>query len=403
MKSTVKATAIAAILCGTIIVFGCGIIPKTVNIPVVNQTGVTITHVYIRDAGTANWGTLLNQSIRTRTVQKTSYDNKGRAYTYNTYEYVKDQYGNNIYDIQNLANGYPYNYRFNAPRTSDGETPQLKSIDIKFVDVNGFAYGKSNVNLTNVERIIIAQSDIYPILTMQNNTGFPINITNPITKAIGNGASAAYQMPELTNDRRHIVSYSINDYRFDKEVMLNNSTTLALTDRPPTITVQNNTGFPITITSPFSQTVADGSSSNRHPKNSKNNPKHIISYNSGTFRYNKEVTLNEEDVILTLGENDRPPIVILENHTGNTINMAFIRNAGTEWGNSLTSEGTSADVRVGSFTNKESKKIWLGFINGLSPDKYDFRLDDIQNNSYVKLHKEIIKDTTLTFTPKDKP
>ena len=64
MKSIVKATAVALVLCGAIIVFGCAIIPKTVNIPVVNQTGVTITDVYIRDAGTADWGTVSNKKAR---------------------------------------------------------------------------------------------------------------------------------------------------------------------------------------------------------------------------------------------------------------------------------------------------------------------------------------------------
>jgi hypothetical protein len=375
---------------------GCAF-PRSVSRPIVNNTGVAITQIYIRDAGTADWKTKVNQRARTR--QKTVYTQNG---SYNTYEYVTDYNGEIIYDTYDLDNGGTYPYSVKAPSTSDGQTPEYKSIDVKLVDANGFAYGKNNVNLTHVESIVITKNDMYPILTMQNNTGFPISITQPNTENIDNGYSTTYQIPELTNNRRHVVSYSIGSYRFDKEAMLNNHATLSLTDRPPTVTVKNNTGFPITINKPFSQSVADGSSSDKYPKSSRNANKQIISYNSGTYTYNKEVMINDEDVTLTLTENDRPPVITIVNNIGNTVNMVFIRDAGADWGNSVTS-GTSADVRLGSFTNKESKKIWLGFLPGLKPDRYDLRLDDIQNNSYVKFNEQITKDMTVIFTPKDKP
>jgi hypothetical protein len=380
-------------------IFGCASFPRSVSRPIVNSTGVAISQVYIRDSESANWGTKVNQ--RARTTTKTVYTQQG---SYQQTVYVTNYDGSYIYDTYDLNNGETYPYSFRAPGASDGQTPQYKSIDVKFIDDNGVAYGKNNVNLTHVESIVITKNDMYPILTMQNNTGFPINISikSESTGNINDGSSARYQIDELTDDRRHVVSYSIGDYRFDKEVMLNNHTTLSLTDRPPTVIVKNNTGYPITINKPFSQSVADGSSSDKYPKSSRNANKQIISYSSGTYTYNKEVMINDEDVILTLTENDRPPVITIVNNIGNTVNMVFIRDAGADWGNSVTS-GTSADVRLGSFTNKESKRIWLGLLPGLKPDRYDLRLDDIQNNSYVKFNEQITKDMTVTFTPKDKP
>jgi hypothetical protein len=419
MKSIIKAAAATAVLSGIAIVFGCAI-PKTHRSLIVNNTGATITQIYIRDAGEANWGTHVNREIRT-TEEFATCRQCGSSGCYEVSctktVHVRDQYGNYVYDTKNLVNGDSYNYSFRVPKTAEGETPQLKSIDVKLVDANGIIYGKNNVNLAQVGSIVITQSDMYPILTVQNNTGFPISITSPSTEDIGNENSAmVYQMPELKDDRAHIVSYSIGGYSFNKEVTLNNHTTINLTDRPPTITVKNNTGFPITITSPFNQMVANGASSDKYPKNSRNaNPKHIVSYNSGYVEFKKEAMLDNEDVVITLTEKDRAPIVTVLNNTGNTVNLVFLRNPGSNWPEQnilsiklkedgmidTTNIATQAGERRGSFTNKETFRFWLGNLR-VKLGKYDIRIDDIKNESYVKNGVEIIEDMTLTFTPKDK-
>jgi len=419
MKSIIKTAAITAVLSTVLIVLGCVAMRKAARRPVINNTGATITQVYIRDSGTASWGEHLNRIARTTTVigtcrqcsNKSCYDVSCEKTVY-----VKDQYGNIVYDTQNLADGGSYPYFVDVPSASDGQSPQLKSVDVKLVDANGFIYGKNNVNLTNIESIVITQNDMYPTLTMQNNTGFPINIVSPIATNVNNGSYAVYQVSELGNSERNIISYSIGDYRFDKDVMLNGRQTIVLTERPPTLTVQNKTGYPITITNPFRQMVIDGASSEMYPKSSRSSNKQIISYNSGTFTYNKEAIINDEDVVITLTEKDRPPIVTVLNNTGNTVNIVFLRTPGSNWPDQnmltlklkddgtidSTQAATQASERRGSITNKETFRFWLGNLN-VKPNKYDVRLDDVKNDPYVKNNVQITKDTVLTFTQKDKP
>jgi len=395
---------IVALFCVTAIIWGCASLPRTLSFPIVNSTGANIVQIYIRDTGTMSWG----QRVRMQPAKYT-YTQSG---SYQVSEYVRDYSGNIDY---NLANGNIYHYSFVAPRVSDGQTPQYKSIDIKFVDANGYVYGKNNVNLTNITQVVINPSDMYPMLTMQNNTGFPISINSPITKSISDGSSARY-IPESRDYEKHTVSYSIGDYVFNNEVYLNWHINLALTERPPVVTVHNNTGYPITINSPFWQIVDNGASSYRYPKKSINTNSQNISYNSGTFTYNKAVTVNNEDVVLTLTEADRPPIITIENNTGNTVNLVFLRNHTTsDWGHNIIgipldstgianiAVGTASDVRRGSFTNKENFKVWLGSFPANSSFKYDIRIDDVNGNPYVKSNEGITKDMTLTFTHKDKP
>ena len=417
-----KIAKVAVIMSAVLMFIGCASFPRSVSRPIVNNTGTVIAKVYIKDSEAASWGIHSNRVAQTTTQSATCKHCTGgkNGGCYDVYctqtVYVKDREGNIVYDTKNLDNGESYDYRFSAPGASDGQPVQYKSIDIKFVDVNGFVYGKNNVNLTNNERIVITRDDLYPVLTMQNNTGFPISIASPISENIGNNSSTIYQIPELKDDRKHIVSYSISGYRFDKEVVLDGHTTLSLTDRPPTVTIKNNTGYPITINSPFSEFVANGGSSSKFPKSNRNINSQIISYHSGLVEYKKEVIVDNEDVVLTLTEKDRPPIVTVLNNTGNTVNLVFLRNPGSNWPEhnilSLklkedgtldnTTVATQAGERRGSFTNKETFRFWLGNLN-VKPDKYDIRIDDVQGSPYVKNNVHITEDMILTFTPKDKP
>jgi len=418
MKSIIKAAALTAILSTVVIVLGCAIIPRNVSRHIVNGTGATIAQVYIRESGTGGWGVHVNRTIRTK-EESYSCQQCTKNGCYNTYctrtVYVRGSDGDYVYDTNPLSNGSPYDYRFKAPDTAKGES--YKSIDIKLVDNSGFAYGRNNINLQSSERIVITQNDMYPVLTMQNNTGFPISIANPISEHLDNYASTRYQMPELKNDRRHSVSYSIGNYMFDKEVILDRHTTLSLTDRPPTVTVKNNTGFPVSINSPFNEYVGNGGSSQKFPKYNRNMNKQIISYHSGLVEFKKEVTIDEEDVVLTLTEKDRAPVVTILNHTGQTVNLIFLRNPGSSWPeqNILsiklkedgtldnTNVGTQAIERKGSFTNKESFRFWVGNLSNIKPDRYDIRIDDVKGDPYVKNNLRITEDTTLTFIPSDKP
>ena len=400
-----KRMRILKVLAVFVIVSGCAIFPLYVSRNLVNGTGSIIDKVYIRNAGTGSWGEQRNRQPRTGT------NSDGTTY------YVRDYAGNYVYDTYELSNGSGYKYSYQIPRVPEGQTTQHKTIDVKFVNKNGIAYGKNNIDLALVERVVITEQDMYPALVMQNNTGFPIDITSPVAKNIDVEERAGYQMPELNNDRKHTVSYSVGNYKFNKEVVLDSPLLeLSLTDRPPTITVQNSTGYPVTIKSPFGEMVANGNNSKRYPKNSNNaNPKHVISYSCGQMEYNKEVMLDNEDVVATL--TDRPSLVTIVNNTGNTVNLVFLRNSGSNWPDQnmltiklkedgmldTTNAQTQAGERRGSFTNKENFRFWMGNVRGLKAGTYDIRIDDVQGNPYVKSNIKITRDTTLTFTPKDKP
>jgi len=266
--------------------------------------------------------------------------------SYTVKEYVLDSDGRYIYDRYDIPAGETYPYSFSVPKVPEGQTPQLKSVDVKLVDNRGVVYGKNNIDLAHVERIVITSDDMYPMLNVQNNTGFPVYINAPNTGIIGNGNSVAiYQIKVL------------------------------------------------------------GSAENV-----------VVSYNSGTFSYRKDVTVGNEHTVLTLTENDRPPIVNILNNTEKTINLVNLRNSGGRWDgvNILTLDlkedgtvenlgvGTQAGERRGSLTNKEAFNFWLGNLK-VNPGSYDIRLDNVQGDSYVKNNVQITGDVTLTFTQEDKP
>ncbi len=380
-----------------------------------NNTGAVISQVYVRNTGQDTWGGYRNAKARTR-QELAGYYNNGQPY-YSTV-YVRDANDNIVYDRVDVPNGSSYSHTVTAIGETKEDTPTLPNIDIKVVDSNGVVYGKYNIDLATTERVTFTSADRHPTLTMQNNTGFPVNITSPGTRTINNGASVGYQLPELTSDRKVTVSYSINNYTFSQEVNLDTNVTIPLTERPPTITVRNNTGYPITITSPFNQTVSNGNASNGYPKQSRTaNARHTITYTSGSWSYTKEVMLENEDVTITLTEADRPPVVTILNNTGSTVNLVFLRNPNTNWPNTnilalrlkedgtvdTVAAGTGADVRAGSFTNRETTRFWLGNIQGVTrADRYDIRIDDVNNASYVKSNIQITGDVTLTFTASDR-
>jgi len=381
-------------------------------IEIVNNTGAVISDVYVRDTGENIWGGPKNGRARTK-QEETDYHGL-RAYST---VYVRDSNGQIIYDKTDIANGYSYSHTVIVYGTEENPPTLPPNIDIKVIDSNGIVYGKYNVDLATTGRVTFTSTDMHPILTMQNNTGLQISITSPSTATVLNGDSAAYQMPELITDRNHTVSYSVNNYTFSQEVTLDSHKTVTLTERPPAIIVKNNTGYPIVITSPWTQIVSNGSASSYVKQQSRTaNERHTVIYTSGSWKYTKEVMLDNEDVTLTLTENDRPPVITIQNNTGSTINIVFMRVQGSlNWPNEniltlrlnedgtldTVDAGTGAGVRAGSFTNRESFRFWLGNFP-VSPDRYDIRIDDVNSASYVKSNIQITSDITLTYTQSDK-
>ena len=423
IKSIIKAVAAGAFLISTVVaISGCtppppppidleslGLGSSDLGPPIINNTGVALTHIYIRTAGNTDWEEFRHTSFpRNKSTCLLNSNNSNDFFE-------KGSDGKAVLD-NSLDDGKMYCSMLFIMLSQPQHYKFGKIIDIKCVDVNGFVYIKSNISVDPklTERIVITGDDMSPMLIITNNTGLPINLTSPVTVNIGVGGSQT--ITEFTNSKQ-FVSYSIGSYRFDKEVILDKpQVNLSLTDRPPTVTVQNNTGYPITITAPFSEAVHNGGTSSKYPKNSVNeNP--VISYICGTFAYTRETVIDNEDIVLTLTEKDRPPVVTLLNNTGNTVNIVFLRNTGSNWPEQnmltlklktdgtldTTQAATQAGERRGSFTNKETFRFWMGNVKGLKPGSYDIRLDDVQGNPYVKSGVHITEDATLTFTPKDKP
>jgi hypothetical protein len=186
--------------------------------------------------------------------------------------------------------------------------------------------------------------------------------------------------------------------------VIDNSAPIIFTaqDRLPQLTIQNNTGYRIRITAPYSERMDNGQSFSFPPELGDLGKNFTYVYDIGnTYQYEEQVTINNDDVTLTFTK--RPPEVTIENNTGNTVNNIFVRNPGTNWltENLLNPSTAQSTERRGSITNRESFKLGLGNVN-IKPDRYDIRLDDVQGNSYVKSNVQITRDMTLTFTQSDK-
>jgi hypothetical protein len=365
-----------------------------------NETGNGIRFVYVRDTGTTAW--------------KNPYDGSTG--------YKEGEYVGRKEEIEVLV-FFDYNFMYS-------ETPPNKpNQDIRIIDYNGRIFTKYNVpivyNTTIVkpfsseaptikrsDAITFTAQDRHPVLVMQNQTGFPIRIATPVTQAVNNGAAANWSLPELNQNRNITVNYSVNDFTFTKNVNLNADITLPLTEKPPAVTVVNNTGYPVTVSIPFNNAIPNGGRF-VYLKPNRNANLVQVTYSIGSVAYTEQVTVNNDDVTLALTK--KPPVVTIVNNTGNTVNLVFIRNPDTNWSaqNLLTlqlrPDGTldttqaaaQAGERRGSITNRENFRFWLGNVN-LKPDRYDIRIDDVQNNSYVKRNVQITNDMTLTFTQSDK-
>jgi len=185
-------------------------------------------------------------------------------------------------------------------------------------------------------------------------------------------------------------------------------------DKQPMLTIQNNIGYDIRITTPVERNINNETSTFCFP-DLRQNQTITVTYDIGLAQYDEQVTITNEDVTLTLTRG--PPVVTIENNTGNTVNFIYVRNPDANWPNQnlltrrvifkregwvLEDQSTMLSTeRRGSITNRESFKLWLGNTN-LKPDRYDIRIDDVQGNSYVKSNVQITQDMTLTFTPSDK-
>jgi len=374
-----------------------------------NETGSTVMRVFIRDTGTTDWGSVKNVRARTNSDGIILRRQDGSVAYYDEFT-MNDR--TQVIFFQDFNNS---------------ETPRhVRNKDIQIFDNNNMSYTKINVpihfntskkvdlflvtiptTITASDPIIFTARDKDPIMTVLNNTGFTVRIG---TRTLSNGDSTSTQIQRGTTQGNFSVNYSINDYSFSKEVEVSSGTSVVLTERPPILTVINNTGFSLSVTRPFRQGIESGGRY-LHAKQSRSvNSLHIISYQIGNASYEEQVALNDADATITLTK--RPPTITIINNIGATINMIWLRIPGAPaWtGGNINIRGGTVHLGTGqaqtgdlsgSIINGDSMRIWMGNIT-LSGEVFDVRLTDVNNVDYVRSNVQLSRDMTLTFTQRDK-
>jgi len=265
------------------IVGGCATMIESMTKPtsylVVNNTGRPIIHMYKRDTGTLDWGNVIVQES-TANIDNTHSFMFINADDQNRRELIRELYL--------IPRGGSFRFYSNTG-----------VVDIKVIDDRDMSYGIHNVNidtlLTSSEPFIsISSENLYPTLTIQNLTGYTVNITSPnefffmqrpVTQMktgrekirnprkletdyryrwldrrdlptppqdilkIDNNESAIYQLQELSNPRDIIISYFIStlngDSHFSIPVNLDTLSIYNLKELPPKLTVKNSTNYSI--------------------------------------------------------------------------------------------------------------------------------------------------------------
>ena len=303
-----------------------------------NETGFTVTEVYIRDTGTTDWGNVRNVQARR--------DSEGRVIRYEDGSVA-------YWDRTNMNHGTQISF-FNGGYS---ETPdKVGNKDIAIKDSNGLLYMKYNIPITFTSKkyslfglgqeetlatsapITFTEKDRLPMLYVVNQTGYPLTLISPVKNSINDKGRVQFQPMEV--NRSIDIIYSIGQAQYTEQVtMKNEDTTVTLTKRPATLTITNNVGA--TINNIFLRIPGSPS---------------------------------------WIGGN----IVI----RGGTVQLGAAGGAQTQ------------DIS-GSIVNKDSMKIWLGNIP-ISGNIFDIRLVDVQTNEYIKRNVQITNDMTLNFTLADK-
>ena len=373
-----------------------------------NETGAVITEVYHRNVGEERWGHIRNAGL----MDTSAEHSPGRS------SQVRQINNNQVSGLDGFK--------------VDKPLPVYK--DIRLVDSNGFRYTKLNARLEYdkfnfgnedwrrgegfTNPIVFTVNDRHPILTLINQTGLSVRITTPVNRVLEQGHRTTYPLPEPTSEKKVTINYSIVDYTFTNDVELNSDITFTLTERPPFLTVINNTGLPVSITQPFRQTLSNNESV-VYPKQSRTTPPlHTIYYRSSTISYSEEVTINESDASLTLTK--RPAIVTILNNSSATMVNVQVRPSGGAgaWDSinilsiQLNEDGTAVrrdidgvtqyvtDLR-GSIIHGDTFRFWMGNLD-LGDGTYDIRVDDVHGMAYLKRNVHIASDIELNFTANDK-
>ncbi|WP_461255337.1 hypothetical protein [Treponema sp. R80B11-R83G3] len=248
-----------------------------------------------------------------------------------------------------------------------------------------------------------------PIITVINQTGQQVSLTAPVAAVsnINSGEKTEFLAPALNQVIN--ITYRIGQVQFTEQAIMDNAdVTVTLTKSPLTLTVINQTGYQVFVTTPISSNIDIGARTGFLVPPASNID---ITYSIGQAQYTEKVTMRNENSTVTLTK--KPAMLTIVNNVGATINTIFLRTPGSPtWvgGNIVIRGGTvqlaaaggaqTGDIS-GSIVNRDSMKIWLGNIP-ISGNVFDIRIDDVQTNTYVKSNVQVNNDMTLTFTQADK-
>jgi hypothetical protein len=192
-----------------------------------NETGSTVTEVYIRDTGTAEWGSAKNIQIKTDSERivlfRDSSSSEPPTGIRNKDIIIKD------------SNGLLY-MKYDVPITFT--TTKIT----EYMVVNG---GSSEV-LTTSAPIIFTVQDRLPILFVVNQTGYAVTLITPIQNSINDKGRIQFQPMEM--NRSIDVTYRISQATYTEQVTMGNKdATVTLTKKPPTLTIVNSVGSTINM------------------------------------------------------------------------------------------------------------------------------------------------------------
>ncbi|MCL2065504.1 MAG: hypothetical protein FWG98_14185 [Candidatus Cloacimonetes bacterium] len=364
-----KYSAIIAVLILVSCFVGCANVPTTreFDLEIVNQTGVTITELTVSGGNTIG---SVNVPAGTR-IGGLTYNNTGPV------NQVARPGGAGVGNQANIA---PHLVR----GSTDQNTGQvIHTIEWRRADM---------ANGGSVTRRFTASGTMGEPPTRANITG------SVAIRATGsNGVIYSVANANVQTTSRFVITEE---------------------HRNPSLIVQNDTGFPIAISSPRSQAVANGRASMPFSIQTRGTSENFtISYSSGLHTLQKEATVQDRDVTLTLTDADRPPRVRVVNNTGQTIINVQLRRSGTdEWSVNVISiqleeDGSarldaaggvvlSSDL-ASSITNNDGFNFWMGNLRLPLNETYDIRLISPTGTAFTKRNTQISSDVTLTFTSAD--
>ena len=313
-----------------------------------NETGSTITEVYIRDTGSDDWGNAKNVRVR--------IGSDGRA--------VQTYDGSYVWDTYKINNATQIVF---FEQSSFSETAKIGNKDIAIKDSDGLLYMKNNVpinfttaksnffqeviwekkgggeTLVSSDPITFTVKDRLPMIIVVNQTGLPVTLIAPVQNPINRDGRFQFQPMEM---KRSIdVIYSIGQARYTEQAFMvrNEDVTVTLTKRPPYVIITNNTGSTVNLV----QIKMPGDSG-------------WVGPNILNLQLNADGTLAQVQA------------------------------------------GTQSIERRGSVPNKDSFRFWTANVN-LTGNTFDIRIDDVLGNSYIKSNVQATNnDMTLTFTQADK-